>query len=134
MAAILVLCALLASEESAVLGVIQRLFDAMTARDAAAMKSVLLAEGRFIAVRADGAVTASPQMEWAERIAASREPLREVIRDPKVAVQGRVASVWARYDFYRGGKRTHGGIDSFTLVKAAGGWRISGLVYTVERE
>ncbi len=73
-------------------------------------------------------------MEWAEKIAASKDALRETIRDPKILVHGGIASVWAPYDFYRNGKRTHGGIDSFSLVRTAGGWKISGLVYSVDAQ
>ncbi|MFB3826413.1 MAG: nuclear transport factor 2 family protein [Bryobacteraceae bacterium] len=132
MPALLLLCALFASEESAVLDVIQRLFDAMAAHDAAALQSVLLPEGRVVSVRADGVLRGSSHPEWAARIAASKDSLRETIRDPKVLIQGRIASVWAPYDFYRDGQRSHGGIDSFSLVKTADGWRIATLVYTVE--
>ena len=47
---------------------------------------------------------------------------------------GSMAVVWAPYDFYRGGNFSHCGVDNFELVKIDGKWRISGVLFTVEKE
>ena len=61
------------SEEKAVVAVVQRLFDAMASRDAAAAQPVLIAEGRYFSVRENGAQVAVGEAgykEFAERLAS----------------------------------------------------------------
>ena len=54
--------------------------------------------------------------------------------DPRVLVRGTTANVWAEYDFHLSGKLTHCSVDSVSLVKTEQGWRIAGIVYTVENQ
>lgn len=121
------------ADEKAVLAVVQRLFDAMAARDGAAARAVLLPGGSIVQVR-DNAPTpgVSPQAEFPDRIAKAAAPSRERIWDPTVLVHGSIAQVWAPYDFHRGETFSHCGVDSISLVKTGEGWKIAGLTYTVE--
>lgn len=50
-----------------------------------------------------------------------------------VRVQDRVAQVWMPYDLYIGGKWSHCGVDTFTLMKRDGQWRVAALIYTIEQ-
>lgn len=123
------------SEEKAVLAVVQRLFDAMASRDSAAAQQVLIPEGRYFSVRDNGAAVAvggATHKEFAERLAGGKEDMRERMWDAKVLIHGRIAVVWTPYDFHRGGKFSHCGVDAFNLVKTSAGWKIAGFVYTVE--
>ncbi len=45
----------------------------------------------------------------------------------------RVAQVWMPYDLYLGDKWSHCGVDTFTLMKSEGRWRVAALVYTIEQ-
>lgn len=121
-----------ASEEKAVLAVVQRFFDALAARDADAMRAVLTPEGRSYSVRESGAVSGVGHAELAARLPGGKEKLLERMRNPRVSVRGGIAAVWTEYDFHREGKFSHCGVDSFNLVKMPEGWRIAGLIYTVE--
>ena len=42
--------------------------------------------------------------------------------------------VWTPYDFHIDGRFSHSGIDVFTVVRTADGWRIASIAYTVDRE
>jgi hypothetical protein len=53
--------------------------------------------------------------------------------DATARVQDRVAQVWVPYDLYIGEKWSHCGVDTFTLMKADGRWRVAALVYTIEQ-
>jgi hypothetical protein len=53
--------------------------------------------------------------------------------DPKVLEHGSMATVWTPYDFYRGGRFSHCGINNFTLVRLDGKWKIRSIVFTVEK-
>lgn len=118
------------------LATVQRLFDAMAARDSAAAGQVLMPEGRYYSVRDTGAQVAvggATHKEFAERLAAGKEDMRERMWNPRVLIHGRIAVVWTPYDFHRGGKFSHCGVDAFQLVKTAEGWKIAGFIYTIEQ-
>ena len=48
-------------------------------------------------------------------------------------VQDRVAQVWMPYDLYIGDKWSHCGVDTFTLMKSDGHWRVAALIYTIQQ-
>lgn len=48
-------------------------------------------------------------------------------------VQDRVAQVWMPYDLYIGDVWSHCGVDTFTLMKNEGRWRVAALIYTIEQ-
>ena len=124
------------AEQGAVLNVVQRFFDAMAARDPAALQEVTVPEGRFFALVDDNgqpSMRSSTNEEFTKSLAAGTEALLERMWNPEVRIHGRIATVWVPYDFYRGRAFSHCGIDAFNLVKTPSGWKISGGVYTVER-
>ena len=53
--------------------------------------------------------------------------------DATARVQDRVAQVWMPYDLYLGDKWSHCGVDTFTLIKYEGRWRVAALIYTIEQ-
>jgi hypothetical protein len=53
--------------------------------------------------------------------------------DASAHVQDRVAQVWMPYDLYVGDKWSHCGVDTFTLMKSDGRWRVAALIYTIEQ-
>jgi hypothetical protein len=50
----------------------------------------------------------------------------ELIKDPKVDIDGPMATLWAYYTFSRGGETqiNHCGVDLFVLRKGGDGWKI----------
>jgi hypothetical protein len=53
--------------------------------------------------------------------------------DATARVQDSVAVVWMPYDLYRGDTWSHCGVDTFTLMKSEGHWRVAALIYTIEQ-
>lgn len=119
-------------EKEDVTAVVQKTFDAMAAHDAAAIASCFLPGARLTVIRETGEVTHQTVEQFAERIGQTKAVIRERMWDVEVKVAGRLASLWAPYDFERDGKRTHCGIDQVNLVKTEAGWKIASLIYTVE--
>ena len=116
----LVLLLALTPQEESVVSAVQRLFDAMAAHDGTAAAAITVPEGRVFALRATGEPGASSSLaQFAERLPG---------------IKGKILTLWAPYDFYRDGQRTHCGIDAVTLIKTAAGWKISGIQYTVVTE
>ncbi len=120
-----------ATEKKAVVATVQKLFDAMAAKDAAAIQAVVLPGTSLSALRPNGQTTVTPIEKFIENIRTAQGSLLERMWDPKVMVEGNIATLWAPYDFHRDGKFTHCGIDVANLLKTPEGWKIGGLSYTV---
>ena len=122
--------------DPAVVATVQRLFDAMAARDTVAARALLLPGTRFVSISNDTG-PAIPRVQgdsaFLRMLAGSSERLLERMWAPVVQVQGRIATVWTPYDFHRGGRFSHCGIDAVTLLRTDAGWRSAGLLYTVQR-
>ena len=123
------------SEREAVLHVVQAFFDTMTAKDVNLAREILMPQGRFHAanLRGDGRPDRSFAVEeYLADLQASKQAMRERIWNPEVRIQGRIATVWAPYDFWIDGKFSHCGVDAFDLIKTEKGWKIAGGAYTLE--
>lgn len=126
-----VLCAQ-SPEEREVAATIQRLFDAMAAHDGAALKAAFIDDARLIVVGLDGKVTTATSDSFVTRISVAKQAYLERMWEPKVHVNGGLAILWAPYDFHLDGKFSHCGIDTASLVKVNGAWKIASLAYTRE--
>jgi hypothetical protein len=120
-------------EQRAALGAVDALFAAMAKHDVAASRKLLLPGASFVVVLPDGRVKIEPDSGYLETLGKHKEAFRERIWDAQVIVHGNLAQVWAPYDFHLDGKLSHCGIDSFSLVRNADGWRIAGVSYTVQK-
>lgn len=58
----------------------------------------------------------------------------ERIHDLTIQVDGLMATVWAPYTFYLGGKFSHCGVNAFTLLKTKNGWKIAAITDTRRKE
>jgi hypothetical protein len=132
-----------ASEERAILGVIDQFMHAVTSGDNAAMARIRLEGTTTTIERPDpaGGTTllrrpfpAPPAAAAASsaQTPASAGSMRERYWDPVVHVRGRLALVWTPYEFWRDGKTSHCGVDVFELTKQDGAWKIGNVMYTVE--
>ena len=121
-------------EEKPVLDAIQKMFDGMSTHNPDLVKSVMTPDARGVGVGAARVGTSRSRDELAQAIAGGSTPILERIWDPKVQVRGRIANVWAEYDFWANGKFGHCGIDTFLLLKTDEGWKIFSLTWTSETE
>jgi hypothetical protein len=120
------------AEEPKVIAAVQSLFDAMAAHNAPAIRSAFVNDARMVAVRPDGTVSVTAVEAFATRIASAPEAYLERMWEPKVLIRGAIAQLWAPYDFHRDQKFNHCGIDSVSLIKLEGVWKIAGISYTSE--
>jgi hypothetical protein len=125
------------AERRAILSTVQSFFDALAARDQAAIMALVVPEGRITSHRVrDGrtVVQTGGWADWAAGLAGVNEPLEERMYAPQVRIRGSLATVWTEYSFRRNGAFSHCGIDLFDLAKIDGRWRILNISYTVETE
>ncbi len=121
-------------ETQAIVATVQKLFDAMASKDGAAIRSLTVPGMAITSLRANGQSSVTPIEKFADSIAAAQGTLLEHMWEPKVLVEGNIATLWAPYNFHRDGKFTHCGIDAFNLLKTAEGWKIGALSYTVVQQ
>lgn len=123
------------SQEAAIRALVDKLFDGMRSGDSSALRSVFQPQSILtsIAVNAKDSVV-SHQGKTEEFIAAVGKPhpkkWDERIYGVKISVDGPMAIVWAPYKFYLGDTFSHCGVNVFTMIKTAQGWKINAITDT----
>src|SRR5258708_17299148 len=107
------------SDEKDVVAAVKKLFDAMAGHDSDAARAVIVPEGRLFSANAEGKVSSQTLEEFAGRLSASKTQMLERIWNPNVFVRGRIAHLWAEYDFHLTGKFHHCRVHSIALVTSA---------------
>jgi hypothetical protein len=128
-----------AADRRAILDVVHTMTGAMRRRDTATLRA-LFVPGTTLKGMRHRRDASAPQVQeipleaFGAFIArdTARGPLIERLFEPRVELQGSLASVWAPYDFHFGTRFSHCGVDAFQLLKTADGWRIAGLADTYE--
>lgn len=123
------------SEKEAVIETVQLFFDGMSEQDTSVIEIVLLKEGQFFSIREDTSdivIKRTSHTEYLQALRSQKQQRLEVMQDPLVLIHKRIAVVWTDYQFYRNGRRSHGGVDAFSLLKTEDGWKIAGIIYTIE--
>ncbi len=124
-----------AEDRAAVGDMVQAFFGAMTDRDVEGMRSMLTPEGIFYGYResADGLQIMRPtHQQYVDGLADGERKLIERFWDPQVLLHDRMAAVWTPYDLYADGIFSHCGIDNFNFLKTEEGWKITGIVFSME--
>lgn len=120
-------------DEVAVLATVEAFIRGLAARDAAAMEAQVTEPGLLAMVEErDGAdhVELAPLSEAIASIASIPVPVAEPLHGEVVTVDGPVATVRADFDFFIDGKRSHCGVDIFTLMRIDGAWKIATITYS----
>lgn len=120
-------------EAQAILDVIHVLFDAMASKDGNAIRSVFTEDALLMAPAPAGSTEAFRTVDveqFVQAITSVPDRVLERMWDPEVRQNGEIATVWAPYDLYVGERFIHCGIDAFSLVREAEGWRIAFVSYT----
>jgi len=135
----LFLPSLLAAQSSrtdslAVIAVADSMLAAITANDWEKTASFLHDRGVIIGVQGKGPqARASIRTREETRVYRTTNTLQERGFDARAMVDGPVAMVWLPYDFHVNGQWSHCGVDIFTLIQTAAGWRVVNLTYSVSQ-
>lgn len=119
-------------DQDAAYQVVTRLFDAMRARDTAAMRSAFVANAAMQSLHPERGVSFDSIGGWLTGV--SRAPagvvIDERLANPVIKVDGDLASIWVDYWLYLGDRLSHCGVDAFLLHRQAGQWRVFSVVDT----
>ncbi|MBK8562842.1 MAG: nuclear transport factor 2 family protein [Saprospiraceae bacterium] len=126
-------------ERTAVVAVIQRMFDAMRAGDSMALRATFDTSARLqtAAANKEGKhiLIAETVDEFAKAVGTPhKEVYDERIWSYDVRIDGRLASAWTEYSFFLGDKLSHCGVNAFQLFKGENGWKITQITDTRRRE
>ena len=121
-------------DATGVMSPINATFAAIAARNGELLRPVVREDGNlFIAVEnADGTrkIIRRPMTEFITGMKPGAERYEERLYDPAIEIDGDVALVWGRYNFYIDGKLHHCGYDHFDLVRDNGRWVIANITYS----
>ena len=126
-----------ARERAEILDVLDVFFSAMTEKNAVAMQEVMTVDGVLYGYR-DG--ENGPEMfsithaDYLENLSNNEGLPVERIWDPKVDLHDRIAIVWTPYDFHNEGVFSHCGMNTFSMRKDNDGWKIIGVVFSVQTD
>ena len=124
-------------EQAEAIAAADAFFAALRSDDKTALAGQMLPEGMIFihnrmnpdAPRVDVVPVARHLENWAK----GTRKADEVMRYDAVLVDGDMAQVWGPYRFIAEGKTTHCGINSMSLVKRAGGWKVANTSFTMEQ-
>lgn len=119
--------------------VANKLFEAMRAKNAEAIRALFMPEGQLVAVdkpRTGGGLSKTRVFTgdaFAKMISEAKAPeFVERMPQTEVRIFGDMALVYGRYTFHVGDKFSHCGTNSFHLVRTADGWKIANAASTLE--
>lgn len=116
-------------EHGAILRATDALFQAMQAKDTAALRTLMHPRAQIVAIASTGTTVQSAD-EWIGGLMRNTDELVERMWDPEVRIDGDLATLWAPYDFHRGERFSHCGTDAFQFVREGGAWKMISITYT----
>jgi len=122
-------------DRAAILATVQLFFDALAESDTVAGRNAVLLDGQYFRLREGDAgfdLSRVTHREFLRSLPEGDDALLERMWEPTVLQHGRMAVVWTPYDFHINGVFSHCGVDVFNLKRTENGWRIAGIMYTVE--
>jgi len=122
-------------DRKAVIAVVDAFFAGMTVKDVESMRKIMTDDGILYGYRetAEGLSVFNPtHASYLDSLAARESVPIERYWDPKVMLHDRIAAVWTPYDFYSDGVFSHCGVNIFSMLKTDDGWKITGVVFSME--
>jgi len=126
------------ADSVAVIGVAQDLLRAISTRDTALARRLMLPGAQLASIPDPAGATnggrTQTDSQFIATLGSTKQRLLERMWNPTVFLQGSLAVVRAPYDFHIDGAFSHCGVDVFTLVRSKSEWRVTHVVYTVQRQ
>lgn len=133
--------ALKTDDKQEAIAIAEKLFAAMRAKNADAIRALFLPEGQLVAIdrpRTGEGLSRTRVFTpdaFSKMIAEAKAvELIEKMPQPKAEIFGDMALVYGRYTFHVGDKFSHCGTNSFHLVRTSEGWKIANGASTLEFE
>ena len=121
-------------EAAAVMVPVNAVFAAIGASNGELMRPSVREDGNLTsateAVDGTRKVVHLTMADFIARLKPGGPKLEERLYDPAIEVDGDIAFVWGRFNFYIDGKLHHCGFDLFDLVRENGTWKVANISYS----
>ena len=124
-------------DEGEVIRLAHDFMEALSSRNILRLDELLAPQAALFSIReGEGGPSYSVRLreEFLSGLAERQTEFIERIWDPVVEVSGRIAMVWAPYDFHMDGAFIHCGIDVLAFLKMGDGWKVTSITYNVVGE
>ncbi len=122
----------LGTEQQAVVNTLQKMFDLMHQNDVEGSKELLLKDGQYhIIDEHTGEARSVLFKKYLSDLEKGGEIVLEIMWGPTVLVDGNIATLMTKYEFFVDEELHHCGSEIFNFIKIKGMWKISGSVFTV---
>ena len=119
------------SEKAAVRAVVDQIFDAMRAGDSETISALILPEALLDRISPNKPIEHGVVSDWTNWVGTLKPgQADEQIFDVTINVEGPLATVWAPFTIAIDGVMKSCGVNHFTLVKVAEGWKVAYLIDT----
>ncbi|GAB4000663.1 nuclear transport factor 2 family protein [Spirosoma daeguense] len=126
------------TDEAAVKTTINQLFEGMQKADSTALKPLFTASARLQTVinkQGDVSVRDEAISGFINSIGKAKAgTLDERLSGMEIKIDADLATAWTPYVFYFQDKKSHCGVNAFTLVKMGGNWKIQTIIDTRRKE
>lgn len=125
-------------DEAAVKNTVNQLFEGMQTVDSTMLKTLFTPSARLQTVvnkQGDISVRDEPISAFISSVGKAKAgTLDERLSGMDIKIDGELATAWTPYVFYFQDKKSHCGVNAFTLVKLNGSWKIQTIIDTRRRE
>jgi hypothetical protein len=120
--------------EQDVMAVVTLMFEGFAKKDTTMIRGTLADDVKLVSAfnnrEGKPMVRAETMDKFLAGIASAPGSLDERLFDPEVRIDGNLATVWVKYEFWYDGKYSHCGFDSFQLARGEAGWKIFSIADT----
>ncbi|MBT4053017.1 MAG: hypothetical protein HOE73_07995 [Bacteroidetes Order II. Incertae sedis bacterium] len=124
-------------QESSILEVVSKVFEGINTHDGDLIRSVMAPSAILFSSSMLNEIpraNMSTAEQFAEGVSDPDQGFIERMFETEVRIREGIATVWDQYDFHINKRFSHCGVDTFSLIRSAEGWKIVSLIYTVENE
>ena len=123
------------AEKKEIVGKVNLFFKSLETKDTFLYKTLVYPNAQIWAIRPQQDTLNVTMRSFSDdfiRLATMKQVIEEKLLSSEIKIHNNIAVAWIPYTLSFSGKFSHCGVDVFTLLKTAEGWKIVSTVYSVE--
>ncbi len=123
------------AEKKEIVGKVNLFFKSLETKDTFLYKTLVYPNAQIWAIRPQQDTLNVAMRSFSDdfiRLATMKQVIEEKLLSSEIKIHNNIAVAWVPYTLSFSGKFSHCGVDVFTLLKTAEGWKIVSTVYSVE--
>ena len=122
------------AEKKEIVGKVNLFFKSLETKDTFLYKTLVYPNAQIWAIRPQQDTLNVAMRSFSDdfiRLATMKQVIEEKLLSIEIKIHNNIAVAWVPYTLSFSGKFSHCGVDVFTLLKTAEGWKIVSTVYSV---